>query len=153
MARVAVKGASKLRKALREMPLELSEGIKKVVAEQGEKILADVKAGAPKPGESPYATGRLLATLQAKAEKGGLKVRVGSWGPGRSRHIHLVEFGVMPHDIPMPDGSVIHHPGAKARPFVFPAYFRHKNESIARLRAAVTEALAATKAKLEGGGS
>ncbi|HYH39920.1 MAG TPA: HK97-gp10 family putative phage morphogenesis protein [Azospirillum sp.] len=150
MAKSYVKGGGKLRKALREMPLEISDEVRAAVKEGADAVLADALKGAPKPGMNPYATGELVSMLSVRPAKNGLSARVGSWGKGRAAHIHLIEFGVQPHDIKMPNGGVIHHPGHKAQPFLFPAYYANRNWAIARIREAVTKALDKAGRKLRG---
>jgi len=140
--RSRVKGAAKLQRVLRQLPDEVTGEVKEAVAESAFAVFADAYRAMPKPGAGhPYADGTLMRKFQVKFSKGGLAARIGSWGKGRAAHIHLVEFGAAPHDIPMPDGGMIHHPGAPAQPFLFPAYEANRNGAIKRVRVAVNRAL------------
>lgn len=141
MAKSTVSGGRSLRAALRKLPIDIKAGVAQAVAQAGAAIYADALAAAPG-AEHPYATGELKRKLRLQISRNGLQARVGSWGKRRARHIHLVEFGAAPHDIPMPDGGMIHHPGAPAQPFLFPAYRRHRASSVKLIRAAVRDALA-----------
>lgn len=136
-----VTGGKWLQAALRKLPIDIKAGVAQAVAQAGAVIYADALAAAPGP-EHPYATGELKRKLRLQISRNGLRARVGSWGKRRARHIHLVEFGAAAHDIPMPDGGVIHHPGAPAQPFLFPAYRRHRDSSVKLIRTAVRDALA-----------
>lgn len=142
-ARSKVKGAAKLQRVLRKLPDEVTGDVKDAVAESAFALFADAFQAMPKPGAGhPYADGTLMKRFQVKFTKGGLAARVGSWGKGRAAHIHLVEFGAAPHKIPMPDGTVIEHPGAPAQPFLLPAYQKNRDAAIGRVRVAVNTALA-----------
>lgn len=140
--RSKVTGGAKLRKQLRLLPLHVTDEIKRVVRDGGDAILADALAFAPAPGRNKYATGTLRKKLQARVSKDGLSARVGSWGKRRARHIHLVEFGTAPHTITMPDGSVRHHPGQAAQPFLLPAYHINRSRIREAFIAAVRKAIA-----------
>ncbi|SMH29707.1 HK97 gp10 family phage protein [Azospirillum agricola] len=141
MAKSTVSGARSLRAALRKLPIDIKADVAQAVATAGAAIHAEAVAAAPG-AEHPYATGKLKRKLRLLISRDGLQARVGSWGKRRIRHVHLVEFGAAPHDIVMPEGGVIHHPGAPAQPFLFPAYRRHRAASLKRIRAAVRDALA-----------
>lgn len=136
-----ITGGRSLQAALRKLPIDIKAGVAQAVAHSGTAVFADAVAAAPGP-EHPYASGELKRKLRLQISRNGLRARVGSWGKRRARHIHLVEFGAAPHDIPMPDGGVIHHPGAPAQPFLFPAYRRHRDSSVKLIRSAVRDALA-----------
>lgn len=136
-----ITGGAKLRRLLRQLPEVIKAEVKDAVAEAAQDIFRDAAAHIPEPGAHPYATGELKKKFTVRISRDGLQARVGSWGRRRARHIHLVEFGAAPHDIPMPDGTVIHHPGARAQPFLFPAYKANRARSIRRIRAAVRAAL------------
>ncbi|WP_434619198.1 HK97-gp10 family putative phage morphogenesis protein [Azospirillum sp. B2RO_4] len=144
-----ITGGRSLQAALRKLPIDIKTGVAQAVAQAGAVIYADALAAAPGP-EHPYATGELKRKLRLMISRNGLQARVGSWGKRRARHIHLVEFGAAPHDIRMSDGGVIHHPGAPAQPFLFPAYRRHRAQSVKLIRAAVNEALSRAAARQGG---
>ena len=140
--RSRVQGAPQLMKTLRTLPDIVTEEVKEAVSDAIFAVFQDAVRLMPKPGSGhPYSDGTLLRRFTVKFTKGGLAARVGSWGRGRAAHIALVEFGVHPHDIPMPDGSVRHHPGAPAQPFLMPAYRLNRNKAIADIRAAVIRAI------------
>lgn len=61
------------------------------------------------------------------------------------KYAHLVEYGARPHAIRLkrplvlgktvlPAGFVIHHPGARAKPFMRPAFDSEKSNVVARFR-------------------
>lgn len=149
MARKRVQGAAKVSRALRQLPTEITDGVRKAIHDAGMAVYGDALKLAPKPGSNPYSTGDLHRMLEMRVARSGLSARVGSWGVPRAYHIHLVEFGTKPHDIPMPDGSVRHHPGAPAQPFLFPAYRENKNWAIDEVRKAVLAALTKAQATID----
>ncbi|WP_431856606.1 HK97 gp10 family phage protein [Azospirillum sp.] len=136
-----ISGGAKLRRFLRNLPEAIKAELQFAIAEAAQDIFRDASAHIPEPGAHPYSTGELKRKFTVRISRDGLQARVGSWGRRRAAHIHLVEFGVAPHDIPQPDGTVIHHPGARAQPFLFPAYKANRARSIRRIRAAVRYAL------------
>lgn len=142
MTKSSVRGGARLRRRLRRMPAAITAAVRGVLAEAAAEVYADADRNIPVPGSHPYATGELKRKFRVFVSKDGLQARVGSWGKRRSRHIHLVEFGAAPHDIPMPDGGVIQHPGAPAQPFLLPAWQRVRARFRVDLRQAVGRALA-----------
>jgi len=88
----------------------------------------------------PVRTGQLKQSLKLRqsVRKGLGLFSVGTDKTGH--HAHLVEFGTKAHDIPlprgnkyMPPGSTIKHPGAALQPFLRPAYYLGKEESLRRV--------------------
>lgn len=140
--RSKVQGAPQLMRTLRSLPDIVNVEVADAVSDSVFAVFQDAVRLMPKPGSGhPYSSGTLLARFKVKFSRNGLSGRVGSWGKDRAHHIALVEYGVHPHDITMPDGGVIHHPGAPAQPFLVPAYRLNRNASIDRIRAAVVRAL------------
>lgn len=139
--RSRVLGGQTVRRQLRRLPNEIIRDVRREVADGGEAILADAQKLAPEPGRNRYATGKLKKGLKLRLSKDGLTARVGTLGKRRPRHAHLVEFGVAPHTITMPDGSVRHHPGQAAQPFLLPAYKLHRDTTVKAIAAAVNRAL------------
>lgn len=144
-----ISGAAKLRRFLRRLPGEIRQPVQDAVQDGAATIYHTAFPNIPAPGEHPYATGELKRKVRVRVSRDGLSARVGSWGKRRARHIHLVEFGVAPHDITMPEGGVVHHPGAPAMPFLQPAFKMNRDVILRRIRTAVREALA--RAAREGG--
>ncbi|AWJ83333.1 hypothetical protein TSH58p_07205 [Azospirillum sp. TSH58] len=142
MSRSTVRGGNRLRRKLRRLPAVITAAVTDVIAKAAAEVHAEASRNMPVPGSHPYATGELQRKFRLFVSKDGLQARVGSWGKRRSRHIHLVEFGTAPHDIPMPDGGVIHHPGAPAQPFLLPAWQKARARFRVELRQAVGRALA-----------
>lgn len=138
-----VRGGAKLRRRLRRMPTVITAAVTSVIAQAAAQVHADAQTAIPAPGTHPYATGELKRKFRLFVSKDGLQARIGSWGKRRSRHIHLVEFGAARHDIRMPDGRVIAHPGAPAQPFLLPAWQKVRAGFRIELRKAVGRALAA----------
>lgn len=137
-----ISGGAKLRRYLRNLPEQIKAGVKEAVAEAAQAIYADAEPHIPEPGTHPYATGELKKKFTIRFSRDGLQAKIGSWGKRRARHIHLVEFGTAPHAITMPDGGVVQHPGARAQPFLFPAYKANRAHSFRLVRAAVRAAMA-----------
>lgn len=156
MARSRTTGGKKLAALLRKLPIDIKAGVEVAIRQAGEAVLADAVAAAPAPGAHPYATGNLKGKLRLQVSRNGLIARVGSWGKRRAAHIHLVEFGTAPHEIPIdkddPGKGVIHHPGAAAMPFLFPAHKKHRSANVALIRKAINTALAKAAGVPVGGG-
>jgi len=141
--RSGVRGAAKLNRLLRRIPDEAANEVRQAIEAAAARVYDAALQDMPKPGTHPYATGNLRRKFRIAYSRDGLAARIGSFGRRRQRaaHIHLVEFGASAHQIRMPNGGVINHPGAPAQPFLFPAYKRFRAENIRDIRAAVSEAL------------
>lgn len=119
-----------------DMKDEVSPYLERISEEKRAKALrssttAGAKAAAPiLAAETPVGkTGNLRGAVRHKAMKKryGIGSVVAPMGP-KAAHRHLVMFGTKPHYIPGPAGGFlsvgdrylrgVHHPGAKANPFV-----------------------------------
>jgi len=141
--RSRVIGGRSLRRKLRKLPAAIRKEIREVIEDGAQDILNDAVERAPEEGTNPYATDELRTKLRYRVTKDGLTARIGSWGKRRrAAHAHLVEFGVAPHQITMPSGEVIDHPGAPAQPFLLPAFKLNRRRIGAAIAAAINRAIA-----------
>ena len=140
--RSTVKGAARLKRTLRKLPDAIKGQVVAVIAEAAEEIHFEALS-AYQASPHPYATGNLVGKIRYEIAKDGLSARIGSFGSRRQRapHVHLVEFGVSPHPIPMPGGGVIQHPGHAPTPFLFPAHKKVRDRFRLDIGEAVRNAL------------
>lgn len=133
MADLAIKGGADLAKALAEFPVKLEAQVMQSSLRGGAKLIAD-RARALVPVDS----GDLRDSIKVRARKnkrtGYVNVYVAAGGrrKGDPFYAHMVEFGTGQHEIrPKGEGSlfiagvfrrVVQHPGARAKPFMRPAF-------------------------------
>lgn len=133
-----VKGGARLRRTLRSLPEDIGSEVATVIRQVSELVVADAKAGAPL-GD----TGKLKTSLRYAVTKDGLSSRIGSFGGKyqRAYHAALVEFGSAPGLRKSAAGRYYDHPGTRAKPYLLPAWNRHKTRAFTLLKAATLEAL------------
>lgn len=137
--RSRVRGARRIQRVLRLLPDEIAKDLRGAVKEAADLVHDDALPNIPEPGSHPYATGRLKASFRVTLSRNGLKVKI---GPRRDApHANIVEHGAAPHQIAMPDGRVIDHPGAPAQPFLWPAFERNRRAAYTLMKAAALRAL------------
>lgn len=152
MARSRTTGGKKLNALLRKLPVAITDGVRKEIKVAAEVVLFDALRLAPKPGEHPYATGELARKLNLKIDRSGLRARVGSWGRGRARHIHLVEFGTAASEGTDKNGKPFRHAATPAMPFLFPAHKKNYAANVTLIRKAIATALAKAAGASPAGG-
>lgn len=130
-------GVSRLRRLLRRLPEELTDGIKTAIREGAEAIHHDALTMVPKD------TGNLAAGIDYRISRDGFSADVGIvTGKGKRRmrlrrslfYGHFVERGTK--------GSPDHNiPPQPARPFLQPAFDMNRDWIMGRLSQAITRAL------------
>lgn len=106
------------------------------------KSLATIKksAKAAAPSRGVRRTGKRKVDLKSRIGMSKARLDKGKYGGkvvSRAPHSHLVEFGTKPHIIRAKNkkvmvingdfvGGEVHHPGAKAHPFMRPAYYKER---------------------------
>lgn len=147
-----VQGRERLLRKLATLPPKARELIGKALQEGGDVIARDAKSRVPK------RTGHLLRSIKvvsgdyqpdnanvrgmsAGLQRGDpkLTVRVVA-GSARAWYARLVEFGTAPH-IAGGKFKGARHPGARARPFFFPAYRANKRRVSTRVGKAIKQAV------------
>jgi HK97 gp10 family phage protein len=87
----------------------------------------------------PVLSGDLKASIKTRVTS-RRKVYTFAAVGARMHHAHLVEFGTDPHYIPLPKSKRrglnrgVKHPGAKAKPFLRPAFDTKKDEAVRNAR-------------------
>lgn len=154
---IEIKGAAELQRALKELPVKLERVVLRGALRAGAvEIQREAKALAP------VESGRLRDSIRISggAKRGGYvysQVKVGGNKKGDAFYAHMVEFGTKPHEIKPKSApslflagllrSTVKHPGARAKPFMRPA-FDNKVEDATK---AVGKYIAERLAKLAGG--
>lgn len=133
---------------LAALPTEVRSSIKQALAEGADEItdmqkrLAPVKSGELRDSiKQTWGGGReRYSSLNASAGAGDpdLTVRI-SAGNSKVRYAHLVEFGTRPHVNGGKFAGTL-HPGARAKPFFYPAYRALKKRVKSRITRATTKA-------------
>lgn len=133
MADVTIKGGAELAKTLREFPVKLEAQVMQSALRGGAKLIADRARALV-----PVASGELRKSIRVRARKNkrtgyvNAYVAAGGRRKGDPFYAHMVEFGTGQHEIrPKGEGSlfiagvfrrVVEHPGARAKPFMRPAF-------------------------------
>lgn len=135
--RSSVKGAARLRQTLRKVSVTVTREITEALVEAGTVIARDAKNNAVK------RTGKLKESIRYQVSRDGLSVRVGSFGgkSQRAYHAALVEFGTAPGPRKAKDGTTYQHPGSVARPWLLPAWEKHKRAAFAKIKQHTINAL------------
>lgn len=137
--RSRVKNARRIQKLLRMLPDEITVDVKMSLKEAAEMIHADAMPNVPAPGSHPYATGNMLRNFRVRFSRSGMKAKIGF--TRAAMHANIVEHGAAPHQIAMPDGRIIEHPGAPAQAFLWPAFRRNRRAAYMIMRGGVLRAL------------
>ena len=146
-----IDGGARLRRFLREFPNDVREPIRQALTEVSNAMLQSAKS------RVSVDTGTLRDALTAKVDSQGLRAEVGIRGKRAQRkafHGVFVEFGTRPHSLKkgsrskkgrsaerLANQSGGMHPGMPARPFLHPAFEENKKDGLAKVRAAVQEAI------------
>lgn len=167
---VKIKGLKPLLKALKQLPDKLQRKVLRPAVTKAStpvvktaKRLAPVGAGLTPDGRERPNLKKTITKTRAKVAKktGTVYVVV---GPERNKapHSHLVHDGTAPHDITLskplvlqntvlPAGTVIHHPGAKAQPFLADAVEATRSQCQQILQRSIAAGIEKEAAKLAGG--
>lgn len=140
MADIEIKGAAELHRALAQLPAKLEAQVSRQALRAGAKVIErEAKA------LTPVAEGKLRASIRTSTgmKRGGVvyaHVKAGGRKKGDAFYAHMVEYGTKPHEIkPKRFKSlfiagifrkVVQHPGAKARPFMRPAFANKSQEAL-----------------------
>ena len=146
-----ITGADVVQKGLKGLPLKMAEEIAAAINKGGQELRDRAKQLAPARRHS----GELRRSIEvrdlafrrvAATKKYGVSKRVGvivgvfpNENGGKAYYARYVEFGTAPHAI----GRGI-HPGATARPFLFPAYWSLRKRIRGRINRATRKAAKAT---------
>lgn len=143
-------GVNKLRRILKRLPDEAAEPIKTEIRRAGQTLLFEMGARVPRH------TGLLARSLRYLITARGFLLRAGVIGAKARRlafYARWVEFGTKPHSLKrvarvarqgrraVLQSSGPQHPGTRPQPFVLPAYRAQKAEIVARIGAAIRQAL------------
>lgn len=149
----AIKGGAELARALKELPLKLEVRVMNGALRGGAKVIAEEAKR-----NVPVRTGALRESIKirrrANKRAGFINYYVTAGGrkKGQAWYAHLVEFGAKAHEIrPAKAKSlfiaglfreIVKHPGARAKPFLAPAFSSRAGDAVA-------EIIRLTKAGLE----
>lgn len=111
-----------------EMPAleELMPKIRRKVMRQAARVVA-LKVREIAPDSGVWHKRKLNKSIRYQTLSGGLQSEIVAKAP----HAHLVHNGTRPHDIPIPRKDprvMLHHPGARANPFLLNAAEQTRNE-------------------------
>lgn len=139
MADIEIKGAAELQRALAQLPAKLEARVSRQALRAGAKIIEqEAKA------RVPVNEGKLRASIRVSTGiRNGVvnaQVKAGGRKKGDPFYAHFVEFGTKPHEIkPRRFKSlfiaglmrkIVQHPGAKAKPFMKPAFDAKAQEAV-----------------------
>lgn len=143
-----IEGRARLLAKMAALPAEVRSAIKQALAEGADEItdmqrrLAPVKSGELRDSiKQTWGGGReRYSSLNATGGAGDpdLTVRI-SAGNSKVRYAHFVEFGTRPHVNGGKFAGTL-HPGARAKPFFYPAYRALKRRVKSRITRATTKA-------------
>lgn len=140
-------GGRQLNDFLQQLAPRVEKNIMRAALRAGANVL---KAEAKH--EVPVDEGDLLASIRVSVKsKGGTIYASVKAGGKKAPHWHLVEFGTHPHKIKPKKAHAltiggmvvgeVHHPGARAKPFMRPALDAKSTEAIAAVVAKIRERL------------
>lgn len=152
MDQVEIKGAAELQRLLGELPANIEKNISRGALRAGAVVLQEEAMA-----RAPVEDGRLRESIRvaAGAKRNGVvyaQVRAGGRKKGDAFYAHMVEYGTKPHEIkPRKFKSlfiagvfrkIVQHPGAKARPFLRPAFDAKAGEAVDAIAAYIRARLA-----------
>ena len=154
-----IRGGEELARALKSLPAKLEANVLRGALRAGARVIQEEAKA-----QVPVDDGRLRDSIRIS---GGLKrgrasaqVIAGGNKKGQPWYAHLVEYGTKPHDIRPAKGKslffagllrrLIRHPGARAKPFMRPAFDQKRDEAVSRIGQYVRDRLA--KIRPGGGG-
>lgn len=154
MAEISVQGLSALQKALEELPEKLERNVIRSALRVGIKgMKAEAEA------RVPVKSGDLKASLKIRTRLvKGEPVAGLTAGDKKAYYAHMIEFGTKAHEIKSTNGKPlfvsngrpiykVKHPGARAQPFMRPAFDAGNRKAVEDFAAYVRKRL--TKAGIE----
>ena len=143
MAEIEIKGLAELKKQLEGLPAKIEKNVTRGALRAGAKIMQKRAKDLCPVGK----TGALKNSIKIKTrvnKRGWIEVSVVA-GDNKAYYVHMVEGGTIAHIIaPRKAKSlflagilreIAHHPGAKASPFMRPAWDEKQRESLDAIRA------------------
>jgi HK97 gp10 family phage protein len=134
---VKITGLAELQKALSDLPARIEANVVRGALKAGAQVMVDEAKR-----QVPVASGTLRDSIHVSSRITKRTGKVTGNVVARARHAHLVEFGTAAHWIkPKARRSlfvagllrdVVHHPGARAKPFMRPALDRGWQPAIER---------------------
>lgn len=146
---IELKGVDELRQALRALPWRIAKNVLRGAVRAGAAVVA-----AEAKRRVPVRRGFLMRSIKISTRaKGGMVTASVKAGGKGARHAHLVELGTKPHLIPRRGfkAAPIRHPGAKAKPYMRPAFESKVQAAIAAIIEYAERRLPAELEKLNGG--
>lgn len=146
---IRIEGIDEVRAALRALPAKIERNVIRGGLRAAAKIVADEAKRLV-----PVRRGFLKKSIRisSRAKNGIVTVSVKAGGKG-ARHAHLVERGTKPHLIGRKGfkSAPIRHPGARAKPYMKPAFERKVRAALDTFVTYVQRRLPKELAKLNGG--
>ncbi len=128
----ALTGFAELERFLDELPEKLQAKVARVAMAAGARVIRD-EARLVVPKKSG-ALKRSIRSSSGRARDGQITATIKA-GNKDAFYAHMVEFGTQPHDIRPKKAKALkigggyallmHHPGARPKPFMRPAYWAH----------------------------
>jgi HK97 gp10 family phage protein len=133
---VEIEGAEQLANKLRELNITIQDKIMRTALKAGAQVIADEAVTL-----APKKTGTLADSIKVRTTADSDVSEISSTVSVGDRKAHLVEFGTAPHEIKakhakalkLLDGREVEsvmHPGAKAHPFMRPAFDTQKDAAL-----------------------
>lgn len=148
MVDIKVDGLAELQKALETLSDKIERNVIRSALRSGLKVMK-TEAEA----RVPVRSGKLKASFRIRTRMvKGAPVAALSSGDKKVFYSNMVEFGTKPHDITSKNGKPlaigggkpvykVHHPGAKAKPFMRPAFDAGSRRSVEEFAAYVRKRL------------
>lgn len=129
----SVKGLKRLISVLEKLPKKLDNDVAAIIEANAQEMELDAKRNAP------LVTGKLRQSIKAiKVDK--LTYKIAANTTGLAPYAQFIEYGTVPHKIRPKNAKAlkfkvggetvfakeVNHPGTKAKPFLFPAFFRSR---------------------------
>lgn len=166
---VNVKGFAELKQAMLDLPAKIEANILRGALRAGAQVIAEEARR-----RAPYDTGAVKESVRVSARRRGADIYVTVKAGGRSRvkksgkldagayWAHWVEYGTAPHWIKPRDRKslliaglmreAVKHPGARAKPFMRPAFDSAHLAAVSAVRDYIAARLPREIARHGGGG-
>lgn len=151
---IRVEGVEDVKQALRALPQRIATNVIRGALRAGAVVIANEAKQLV-----PVRRGVLRKSIKvsSRVKNGLITVSVKAGGKG-ARHAHLVELGTKPHLIPRGSrrgfktvSAPIRHPGAKAKPYMRPAFNNKVRAAIDAITAYIEKRLPVELEKINGG--
>ncbi len=142
-----IKGGEALQKFLTELPVKIEQNIMRSALRAGAKVIADEAKR-----NVPIQSGDLRNSirLSTKSRRGRVSATVKA-GNKKAWYYRFVEFGTAAHEIKPKNAKslfvagifseLVNHPGARAKPFMRPAFDSRSNDAIRAVGLKIKERL------------